>query len=452
MRRDAGVQLDIIGNSFSNIGGTGGFVKARNAGADPPDATDADGNRIAEPGNVAPAISVARPAGTADAKTRILSNTINGGLGDGIELRWTPTGQKVDIKNNLLTDTPLDGITVIGTSFSPSDATTDISIMGNRIIGTSDNRYLTMMHTALLPSTNPVFYGRHFIIHGPRNYPNVWTLSGSGGGGCVGGAALIPESGVPWNTPAQKELRRAVIERVKMELWRSPVPETYDYAVKFPRGVLSLPAYSSEAGDVLDSGSRYADVGTADGMVAGRFAVYRIAADKCFDLARIKVYDQAGVSVTGNDLGYNPTGAAGDVIDYGIVIDGAATMKLKALSGNNIDLASVSSIKNNGASLSVAGNYFGFRGTDIFGNGNGQGRRIERPPGDDGGSQGRRHRPRRGRSRDDARRRRLRPGFRGKRGIWHECYVAAAHAGGTRFRLEEKDADRLKKTTGRTTR
>jgi len=353
------VQLDIIGNSFSNIGGTGGFVKARNAGADPPDATDADGNRIAEPGNVAPAISVARPAGTAAAKTRILSNTITGGLGDGIELRWTPTGQKVDIRNNLLTDTPLDGITVIGTSFSPADATTDISVAGNRIIGTSDNRYLTMMHSALLPSTNPVFYGRHFIIHGPRNYPNVWTLSGSGGGGCVGGAALIPESGVPWNTPAQKELRRAVIERVKMELWRSPVPETYDYAVKFPRGVSSLPAYSSEAGDVLDSGSRYADVGTADGMVAGRFAVYRIAADRCFDLARIKVYDQAGVSVTGNDLGYNPPGDAGDVIDYGIVIDGAATMKLKALSGNNIDLASVSSIKNNGASLSVAGNYFG---------------------------------------------------------------------------------------------
>ena len=358
------VQLDIIGNSFSNIGGTGGFVKVRNEGTDLPDATDADGNKIAEPGNVAPAISVARPAGTSDAKTRILSNTITGGLGDGIELRWTPTGQKVDIKNNLLEDTPLDGITVIGTSFSPSDTTTDISIAGNKIIGTSNNRYLTMMHAALDPSTNPVFYGRYFEIHGPRNYPNVWTLSNAAAG-CVGGTALVPRALNDGSiTPAQKELRRAMLERVKMELWRSPVPQTYDYAVQFPRGVVSLPAYSSEASDVLDSGSRHATSGTADGRVSGRFAVYRIAADECFDLARIKVYNQAGVSITGNDLGYNPPDTPDkrfDVIDYGIVIDGAAAMKLKALSGNNIDFATVSSIKNGGASLSVAGNYFGPR-------------------------------------------------------------------------------------------
>ena len=359
------VQLDIIGNSFSNIGGTGGFVKVRNVGADLPDATDADGNKIAEPGNVAPAISVAQPAGTSVAKTRILSNTINGGLGDGIELRWTPTGQKVDIKNNLLTDTPLDGITVIGTSFAPADTTTDISITGNKIIGTSNNRYLTMLYSALFPSTNPVFYGRLVEIHGPRNYPNVWRLPDATIAGCtIGSPTLVPAAQSGWDTPAQKEMRRSVIERVKMELWRSPVPPTYAYAVKFPRGVVSLPAYSSEASDVLDSGSRHADVGTADDIVAGRFAVYRIAADECFDLARIKVYDQAGVSITGNDLGYNPPDTPDkrfDVIDYGIVIDGATTMKLKALSGNNIDFATVSSIKNNGASLSVAGNYFGPR-------------------------------------------------------------------------------------------
>ena len=55
------VQLDIIGNTFSNIGGTGGFVKVRDEGTNLPDTTDADGNKIAEPGNVAPAISVTSP-------------------------------------------------------------------------------------------------------------------------------------------------------------------------------------------------------------------------------------------------------------------------------------------------------------------------------------------------------------------------------------------------------
>ena len=71
------------------------------------------------------------------------------------------------------------------------------------------------------------------------------------------------------------------------------------------------------------------------------------------------------MSITGNDLGYNPPETPEkrfDFIDYGIVIAGATTgMKLKALSGNNIDFATVNSIKNGGASLSVAGNYFGPR-------------------------------------------------------------------------------------------
>ena len=346
-----GVQLDIIGNTFSNIGGTGGFVQVSDEGTNLPDVTDADGNKIAELGNVAPAISVARPAGTSDAKTRILSNTINGGLGDGIELRWTPEGQKVDIKNNLLEDTPLDGITVIGTSFSASDTTTDISIMGNKIIGTSNNRYLTI-HPALGPLTNPIVYGRHLSIGGWNNVPNIWSLPSTGSGSCVGGTS-----------GATAEMIRAMIERVKLELWRAPIPPSETNAVKFPRGVKFLPAYSSDVTEVQGHGSRYGEGGN-DNNIAGRSALFRLAADRCFDLARIKVYDQAGVSITGNDLGYDPPDAPEkrfDVIDYGIVIAGTATMKLKALSGNNIDFASVSSIKNGGASLSVAGNYFGPR-------------------------------------------------------------------------------------------
>ena len=356
------VQLDIIGNTFSNIGGTGGFVKVRNEGTNLPDVTDADGNKIAEPGNVAPAISVTSPAGTSDAKTRILSNTITGGLGDGIELRWTPLGQKVDIKNNLLTNTPLDGITVIGSGFAATDTTTDISVMGNKIVGTSNNRYLTIYEYLSLVDLNTVFYGRHI----PRtlslfsNAPSAYSLDEGGGaiGGCAGDAATTAEA------------RRALVERIKAELWRSPIPQSYDYAVKFPRGVKFLPAWSSEAlsGVQALTGFRYTyffqESNPPLNIVSGRSAVYRIAADECFDLARIKVYDQAGVSITGNDLGYNPPETPDkrfDFIDYGIVIAGATTMKLKAFSGNNIDFATVNSIKNGGASLSVAGNYFGPR-------------------------------------------------------------------------------------------
>ena len=369
------VQLDIIGNTFSNIGGTGGFVKVRDEGTNLPDVTDANGNKIAEPGNVAPAISVTSPAGTGDAKTRILSNTITGGLGDGIELRWTPPGQKVDIKNNLLIDTPLDGITVIGSGFAATDTTTDISVMGNKIVGTSNNRYLTIYDFLSQANLNTVFYGRHFphtIDQIRSNTPNIYSLSLGGGvhGGCAGDAA----------TPV--EAKRALVERIKAELWRSPIPQSYIYAVKFPRGIKFLPGYSSEVSDVyVNSGFRYQyyiqNNNPTPHKASGRSAVYRIAADECFDLARIKVYDQAGVSITGNDLGYNPPDTPEkrfDVIDYGIVIAGATAMKLKAFSGNNIDFATVNSIKNGGASLSVAGNYFGPREPQFGGTGTVTGR------------------------------------------------------------------------------
>ena len=352
------VQLDIIGNTFSNIGGTGGFVKVRNEGTNLPDVTDEDGNKIAELGNVAPAISVARPAGTSDAKTRILSNTINGGLADGIELRWTPLGQKVDIKNNLLINTPLDGITVIGSGFATTDTTTDINIMGNKIVGTSNNRYITI-NQALGTYTNPILYGRHFTAGsgGGTTGPNVYTLfDPSALGSCVD--AVSSPSDVA-------EDRRSRLERVKLEVWRVPIPETYSYAAKFPRGAKFLPAYRPMGTTGLAAtGSWYFESGTDANRRIGRSAVMRMAADECFDLARIKVYNQAGVSITGNDLGYNPPDTPDkrfDVIDYGIVIAGATTMKLKALSGNNIDYATESSIKNGGASLSVARNYFGPR-------------------------------------------------------------------------------------------
>ena len=369
--RSCRVQLDIIGNTFSNIGGTGGFVKVRDEGTNLPDVTDADGNKIAEPGNVAPAISVTSPAGTSDAKTRILSNTITGGLGDGIELRWTPLGQKVDIKNNLLIDTPLDGITVIGSGFAATDTTTDISITGNKIIGTSDNRYLTIHQAISYDSADPILYGRHFPESPAASSifstgtPSVWSLAVPGAGGCVGATAVrLGVASPAWNSDAQKELRRAMVERVELELWRSGIPETATGAVNFDRGVKFLPAYadSSELASLFLSGSRFS--GTGASSLVSRSALFRIAADRCFDLARIKVYDQAGVSITGNDLGYDPPDTPEkrfDVIDYGIVIAGADAMKLKALSGNNIDFASVSSIKNGGASLSVAGNYFGPR-------------------------------------------------------------------------------------------
>ncbi len=382
--RSCRVQLDIVGNTFSNIGGTGGFVKVRNEGSNLPDVTDANGNKIAEPGNVAPAISVTSPAGTGDAKTRILSNTITGGLGDGIELRWTPLGQKVDIKNNLLIDTPLDGITVIGSGFAATDTTTDISVMGNKIVGTSNNRYLTVYAFLPVVELSAVFYGRHFRSTVSRfsNDPSAYSfVKGSGNsGGCVGDA--IPLG----NSQDRVEARRALVERIKAELWRSPTPQSYTYAVKFRRGVKFLPAYSSEASDVfVTTGFRYPPFANfpiqrpnTDNNISGRSAVYRIAADKCYDLARIKVYDQAGVSITGNDLGYNPPETPEkrfDVIDYGIVIAGATTgMKLKALSGNNIDFATVNSIKNGGVSLSVAGNYFGPREPQFGGTGTVTGR------------------------------------------------------------------------------
>ena len=176
----------------------------------------------------------------------------------------------------------------------------------------------------------------------------------------------------PGTGAAAKAAAVAIVRRVKLELWRSPFPPDKVFRTgsstrgpSFARGRNFLPAYVSDDDIAMagDSGANYED------WKAGRASLFRLAADECFELGRIKVYNQAGVSVTNNDLGYyaeDTTENRGDVIDFGIVIDGTDT-KLAAFSGNNVDRFIENSIKNNGASFSVAGNYLSPRTPRISG-------------------------------------------------------------------------------------
>ena len=89
----------------------------------------------------------------------------------------------------------------------------------------------------------------------------------------------------------------------------------------------------------------------------GRTAVIRINADECMNIARVKVQNQEGVSIVGNDLGYGEDAESDGYYRYGIAVEYDKTSVTVA--GNNIDYFREKSILNGGKSISVKGNYLG---------------------------------------------------------------------------------------------
>ena len=93
-------QVEVIGNTFMNVGGNGPFLKR----SETVFFTDADGNKIADVGNFEAAISFSNVTGTGTGATAVSSkishNTISGGTYDAIIVMNTPANSKIEITRN----------------------------------------------------------------------------------------------------------------------------------------------------------------------------------------------------------------------------------------------------------------------------------------------------------------------------------------------------------------
>ena len=317
-------EIDVVANTFMNVGGTGGFAKDGNGKL----FTDDDGNKIAEVGNREPAIDLGKVV-----RAEVTDNTIDGGTWDAVVLARTPEGARINISNNLITNTILDGIKITGVGAFDAESETAITVMGNRVTGTSMNRYITLHNSWDAPENlqdeNPYYAELRDCF-----------------------SRLLADGTFDTSSPDILAANRLLAP----EIWRSAKPGFSFSAAGAPASNLDenggLKYYTSNS-------FGYLTFGEEDRV--GYTALVRISAAACHT-SRIKVDRQEGVSVIGNDLGYEPdlsgitpAGSPG----YGLVVIGTGTT-LAAFSGNNIDhfgQASVLSVT--GKAIPTNGNYLG---------------------------------------------------------------------------------------------
>ena len=331
-------ELDVIANTFENVGGTGGFAKDSAGNF----FEDDDGNRIAEVGNREPAIDLGSVA-----RAKITDNTIDGGTWDAVVLRRTPEGARIDIRNNLITDTILDGIKIIGDSKVNAQSETEITVMGNRVTGTSMNRYITLHNNSWDAADYPIRVEPGYFEQ--RDYCTLVTE------GLFDPATIGPRLIPSYTESAVKLLNRFLAP----EIWRSAKPGFSFSAAGAPASNLGEDGYLKYF-TIMDDFYYYGEEDNED--VVGYTALVRISAAGCYT-SRIKVMEQQeGVSIIGNDLGYEPdfsgitpAGSPG----YGLVVSGTGTT-LAAFSGNNIDhFGQASVLSATGKAIPTNGNYLG---------------------------------------------------------------------------------------------
>ena len=324
-------QVDVIGNTFMNIGGNGPFAERS---ANTP-VRDANMNRIADIGNREPAIDLrnVRAARVTDNTIGMVSDdgtSVPPGTSDAIVVMNAPARAAISIENNRITNPMLNGILIADTAVeSVAAMAASITVSGNVISGVNTNRYLTAPYTsegynaAADPaeddgSTDPVL----------QSYTSERDAD------CYRSAT---------EAAAARNLRLAP------EVWRSRV-------AGFPFTELGAPRSLVASTGAVDAAVA-ADIGNTD--------LIRYKADECFNLGSVKVVSQEGVSITNNDLGYVEGAEFSlDSLDYGVVVEGVATTTLAALRGNNIGLYSVSAVAVSSTvtkAVPVAGNYLGER-------------------------------------------------------------------------------------------
>ena len=337
------VDVDIVGNTFRNIGVSDyAFLTARDANGLPRADSggnlvflaDERGNRILRHGEEEYAIELADSI----RKVSISDNVIEGRTTFGsIRLEDILEGGRVTISNNLTRTSAEggagDGSPLIIARTASAGAGDDIEVMirSNRIIS-SDSEDVSHL---------VAFY---------KDFRRRATWCGA-----------LDVHQITDGTSIQ-DLDRLL----EPTIWQSYVPnfpypplnaggEVVDADEGSPRGPSrGTPVRLRELtldGDTVGSAALIPNV------VIGRFDIVRYR--NCYAKTAIRVSDQSGVSVVDNDIGYGGTGFFTRAID---LLSSGTAPRLEKFSGNNIDYYSRSLAGGPaGASLATAGNYTGLR-------------------------------------------------------------------------------------------
>ena len=375
MDNNCTAQVEIIGNTFMNVGGNGPFLQR----GDSP-LMDGNMNKIADVGNHEAAISFSKVTGAGTGATavssKIMHNTISGGTYDAIIVMNTPADAKIEISRNNIAASILNGINIMGPMGRANNLvipTADITVVGNRIWGGSTNRFLTK-----------VFWGTNGYYAGAdaRNTSRLSAIPNAGTNfhehivqSCKG---FVFSSG--WLTASTTY---TVQKNIAPEVWKSDVPN-------FP-----FPSSGAPKSLINDAGERQFTIvdgnaapleGTANNRPRATSTVapndlIRYRADRCYDLGRIRVVNQKGVTIDNNDLGYvmDASGVSLPLSpDNGVVMMGTGVVP-KSFKGNNIAFYKEYAVLSD-ATFSAAKNYLGSNwrvGSSITGADNNDGEPFE---------------------------------------------------------------------------
>ena len=356
---ECSAQVEVIGNTFMNVGGNGPFLKR----GDSP-LMDGNMNKIADVGNFEAAISFSQVTsagtGATAVSSKIMHNTISGGTYDAITIGNTPANAKIEIKRNNIAASILNGIHILGPMGGVGVVvpTADITIEGNRIWGGSSNRFLTK-----------VFEGGDGYSEGFElaNDPKYWTPAGN----AEHKRSAFPNSGRNFNGSVVrgcKDYDRAnavasgavVRKNIMPEVWKSNLPNFPFLSSGAPRSIIN-DAGALQFSEPVSSATPITGSNAARAVsTLASTDLIRYRADECHDLGRIRVENQKGVTIKNNDLGYQ-TDASGVSLqlspDNGVVMMGTGVVP-KSFEGNNIGFYREFAVLSE-AAFSAAKNYLG---------------------------------------------------------------------------------------------
>ena len=351
-----GVQLEVVGNEFTNVGGNGPFLK-NSRGVD---FTDAGGNKIAGLGNSEAAVNFfnAGSTGTGDdvVSSKITDNTIVGGTYDAIVVAGTRKDAKVEISYNDIKDSVLNGINIVARTDDAgrAAATADITVEGNRIWGSSTNRFLNIPFQPRVLNANGIV--RNCLSN--NCVQNKFYLLGSG-------ANFIDQETLSCVDSVDERTQARVIRAIEPEVWKSAVPDFPFPDSGAPKSILT----DNLNPNTKDEANRFRSIRstTVNSNSIAKHDLIRYRADECFDLGRIRVDGQRGVTIRNNDLGYVEDESDASVSlmaspDNGVVVKRAnspAGVPLKAFTGNNITFYRDYAVLNTGTVFSAKDNYLG---------------------------------------------------------------------------------------------
>ena len=348
-------QVEIIGNTFTDVGGNGPFLQRGNSPL-----VDGNMNKIADVGNFEAAISFSNVTsagtGATAVSSKISHNTISGGTYDAIIVMNTPADSKIEITRNNIAASILNGINIVGPGGTASNLaipTADITVTGNRIWGGSANRFLTK------------------VFQGGQGYEEAAPSSNTER------LSVIPNAGVNFSQKVVQSCKdydasdatassNTVRKNIAPEVWKSNVPSFPWDSSGAPKSLINdagVPQFTIVVrGDSTPLEGTNSGVNNQPRLITTVSAtdLIRYRADRCYDLGRIRVVNQKGVTIDNNDLGYvmDASGVSLPVSpDNGVVMSGTGVVP-KSFKGNNIAFYKEFAVLSD-ATFSAAKNYLG---------------------------------------------------------------------------------------------